>query len=96
MFNNLIFGDSRAFYKHKLNTFTNSIKKPNQKDLDNFSRTIKRMNRFCVCLGVSELLAPFGLYLSDKLKKHKKNNYDAIKETIKDVGFAISSMKEHR
>ncbi len=93
MFNNLIYGDSRSFYKKKMTYLHKSVHIPNHRDIDKFSQLIKKINRFCVCIGLSELLSPFGLYLSDKLEKHKKNK-DAIRKTIKDVGFAISSMEE--
>lgn len=91
MFDNLAQGDSISFYKNKIKGFQDNVKIPNHQDILRLRRTIKKINRFCICIGASEVLAPFGIYLSDVIKNQKKND---IISTVKDVGFLVSSMRK--
>ena len=93
LFYNLIYGDSELFYKNIIKTYNYNYNLPTYKDFSKFSKIINSINRFCVGIGTSELLAPFALHLLT-LIKNSSYNKDNIITIIKKYNFIVSSMKD--
>lgn len=98
LFKNLIYGNSETFYKGKMNEYPHYFKVPDDNDFKKFIKIIKELKMFCVCIGTSELLAPFAIFLLNKIKDHVNieddNNEKHIISIIYKIGYIISSMKE--